>query len=76
MNYTLLGHSGTFEIPIPTGYQVLSEGETILEGDLYLEGGRYYNYLNFLVEFKPFINATLVPRTVDSEMVIIRPISK
>lgn len=66
-------NSGNYEIIIPEGYSVLSVGTTILDGDLYLNGGCSYNPYDFIMEFLPFENLHLGSRTVTSSMLIIRP---
>ena len=70
----LQGNYGNFTIPIPEGYEVVSTGSIILDGDLLLAGGIDFYPEQNLIEWKPFMNADLVQRTVSSEMVIIRSI--
>jgi hypothetical protein len=72
MNYTLQGKLGTFIIPIPTGYTVVPAGESILAGDKVLQGGEYYHPEDFIVKFREFEGLEHGPRTVTSEMLVIR----
>jgi hypothetical protein len=64
---------GNFEIPIPDGYEVLPVGSIILDGDLFLDGGIEYYPERNLIEWKPFMSASLLERTVSNEQLIIRP---
>ena len=68
----LQGNYGNFEIPIPEGYEVVSTGSIILDGDLFLDGGIEFYPERNLIEWKAFLSADLVQRTVSSEMLIIR----
>ena len=71
----IYGYYGTFEVDLPAGYEQVSSGEVILDGDLYLEGGKYYSSAVYLAPvWTPFENPTLVTRVVSPEMIIIRAI--